>query len=296
MRLNSCRFKSCHPHQDDTALISEDQMPYFSMRSLCGSPDLILYLFIVLRYNHNEMKKYRKHSRRNPWRNTRRNMDRDWKAICAAVLVVSVPLMVILGTLNYVVRYSGVWKYDLTSSQVLTQISTQIDEDQLLNAVSSYMQHKTDSFELKEDVEYQPENVFKAVDKKAAKRIREFMDVTMVIGIIMLLLTAAAYFLLIRWRSHEIHMKRFRQSVWVYAISIIVLCLICVIPPARHLVWGLLMGTKLPADDTLVVLFGGTLGFHIAMYWLLISAVITGILTYVTWEIAGRKRMFRGLE
>ena len=93
-------------------------------------------------------------------------MDRDWKAICAAVLVVSVPLMVILGTLNYVVRYSGVWKYDLTSSQVLTQISTQIDEDQLLNAVSSYMQHKTDSFELKEDVEYQPENVFKAVDKR----------------------------------------------------------------------------------------------------------------------------------
>lgn len=241
------------------------------------------------------MKKYRKNSRKNPWKSNtslgKRKM--PWLRIIAFTLIIAVPVTAICLTNTIVTRVPDIYSYNLRSTEILDDLTTAIDEDSLVALMSGYMQMKTDVFQLKENVEYEPKDLFSDLDQMLMYKFRKIENIFGALGILGLLVIIAAYIILIRMREKELLMSRFKWGCLVYAIAAVTVLLITVLAPLRSALIKMLLGRSLPDGDMLVQIFGGSLSVHLGLIALLASAVAIILMAYCTNYVAGHKKMFK---
>lgn len=239
------------------------------------------------------MKTYRKNSRRNPWRNTRKKREIPIEKIMAWLLIITIPLMIICLTSNLVLRISDTYQYNLRATQSVSQTGRMISEEKVIELFEDFMMGKTDDFALMEEVQYQPENVFSPQDQKAMTNLRQALNIILIVGAVNSLLTILIYFFLIRWRKKEIHMQNYKRSIWSFAALTIGNSLIKLVPSLREATWGRIFGTDFPRHDVLIQLLEKSFAFHVTIFDVIISTVFMAILGYITWQAAGRKKMFK---
>ncbi len=239
------------------------------------------------------MKTYRKNSRRNPWRNTRRRREIPIEKIMAWLLIISIPLMIICLTSNLVLRLPDTYQYNLRATQSVSQTGRMISEDKVIELFGDFMSGKTDELVLMEEVEYQPENVFHPEDEKAMTNLRNALDIILIVGLLNLGITALIYFFLIRWRKKEIHLQNYKRSIWSFALLTVANSLIKLVPPLREATWGRIFGTDFPKHDVLIQILEKSFALHVTIFDVIISTVLMAILGYVTWQVAGRKKIFK---
>ena len=239
------------------------------------------------------MKTYRKNSRRNPWRNTRKRREIPIEKILAWLLIISIPLMIICLTANLVMRLSDTYQYNLRATQSVSQTGRMISEEKLIDLFGDFMMGETDDFVLMEDVEYQPENVFNDKDQKVMTNLRDALDIILVVGLISFFVTALVYFFLIRWRKKEIHLQNYKRSIWSFVILTIINSMIKLVPALRDATWGRVFGTDFPKRNVLIQILEKSFALHVTIFDIIISTVLMAILGYVTWQVAGRKKIFK---
>ncbi|MGI6722279.1 MAG: DUF1461 domain-containing protein [Anaerovoracaceae bacterium] len=239
------------------------------------------------------MKRYRRNSRKNPWRNSLAEKHIQKDVFFARLLLISIPLMIVCISANITLRMSNTYQYSLTSSQILNVAPYSVDQTKLVDLFGQYMQHRTDSFALKESVDYDPQDVFTVKDKVAMHHLRVMTDALLLVGIAALLVTALSYFMLIRMRRKVIHMEYFKKSFIIFLVLAAVSALVKVVPPLRALTWGRFFQLNHDGSDLLALIFDHGFYTQVTIFDLIISFVLMAILAYFTWEVAGRKKMFR---
>lgn len=239
------------------------------------------------------MKSYRRNSRRNPWRNTRKRREIPIEKVMVWILIISIPLMVICLTSNLVLRVSDTYQYNLRSTQAVSETGRLISEEKVIELFGDFMSGKTDDFVLMEEVEYQPENVFGPEDQRAMTNLRNALDIILAVGLVNFFVTALIYFFLIRWRKKEIHMKAYKCSIWTFILLTIANSMIKLMPSLRDATWGRIFGTEFPKHDVLIQLLEKSFALHVTIFDIIVSSVLMAILGYGTWKVAGRKKMFR---
>lgn len=201
--------------------------------------------------------------------------------------------MIICLSANITMRLPDTYQYSLSSSQILTVAPVVVDETSLVNTFGDYMQHKTNDFSLKEAVDYKPQDVFNKKDKAAMFNLRKALDIMLIVGIAMLLISAVCYFFLIRWRKKQIHMSGYKWAVLCTIILLGVNSLLKVVPILRTWTWGRLFGAGFPDGDLLILVLENNFAIQVSIFDVVISLIILGILGYATWEFSGRKKMFK---
>lgn len=239
------------------------------------------------------MKIYRKNSRKNPWRNTRNAKKIPVEQLLAIILVISIPLAAICISSNVVLRLPDVYQYNLRSTQALNKTGRVIKEEKVIKLFGDFMQGKTDDFKLKEDVSYQPENVFSKADQRAMTNLRNALNVMLVIGILSFLLTVLGYFFLIRWRKKELQRRAFKKAAALFLILTILNTAMKLVPRLRDITWGQLFNMKFPKRDVLVQILEKSFAFHVTLFEVLLSLILMALLGYMTWQVAGRKKLFK---
>ncbi|MEG0392815.1 MAG: hypothetical protein RR626_08640, partial [Anaerovoracaceae bacterium] len=95
------------------------------------------------------------------------------------------------------------------------------------------------------------------------------------------------------WRKKALHMEYFKKSVWVFLLLSIANSLVKLVNPIREATWGKIFGTDFPKHDFLIEIFQNSFALHITIFDLLVSWILMGILAYGTWQVAGRKKIFK---
>jgi hypothetical protein len=240
------------------------------------------------------MKSYRVNSRKNPWRNTRDIKSVDPAKVWGILLTVFMPIMIITIALNVTMRLPDSYDFNMSSSEILDTMTTQIDQQTLSNLFGDYMQHRTDVFQMKQNTSYNPQNVFNAADQKFMYNIRHSLDMTAAIAILAVIITGLAMFFLIRWRKHEIHMKAFKRGAVIFFILTALNTAVKLITPLFDKLIDPIRGTGFVEGDPLITILSAGFTKTETMFELLISCVFLGVLAYVTWQVAGPKRLFKG--
>lgn len=240
------------------------------------------------------MKTYRRKSKNNPWRNTRDIKSVDPAKVWGLLLMIFMPIMIISIASNATMRTTGVYNYNLSSSQILSTMTVSIDQSDLTDLFGKYMQHRTGVFQMKQSTAYNPQNVFNAADQRFMHNLRTFLDVDLAIGIIATIITGLAMFFLIRWKKHEIHMRYFKRGAVIFLIMTAVLTAIKLITPVLDLVISPLKGTGFKEGDALITIISAGFSHTEVLFEVLISMIIFGVLIYVTYQAAGRKKIFNG--
>ena len=217
----------------------------------------------------------------------------QWDTVFGRILIISIPLMIICIAANITMRMPDTYQYSLSDSQILNSAPVVVDEGKLVNLFGDYMQHKTNDFALKESVDYKPEDVFNDKDRAAMHHLRTALDIVLAVGIIALIMTAVCYFFLIRWRRKVIHMEYLKKSFLMFLIMSVLWALAKAVPFFRSLTWGHLFGSGFKTGDILIMVLQDKFSLQVTVFDLVISFVIMGMLAYGTWEVAGRKKMFK---
>jgi len=217
----------------------------------------------------------------------------QWDKLFGKLIIISIPLMIICLACNITMRMGDTYQYNLSASEVLNSAPVVVSEEKVVNTFQDYMQYKIKDFTLLEEVDYEPKDVFNDTDKKAMYNLRMTLNIMLLIGILMLLITAVSYFFLIRWRKKYIHMRCFKKSFWIFVLLSIIFSLTTAVPELRALTWGHMFGNKFSSDDLLVMIFEKNFALQVTVFDLIISFVLMAVLAYATWEAAGRKKMFR---
>ncbi len=209
------------------------------------------------------------------------------------MIVISLPLMIVCLVANLVFRLPDVYEYSLTSSNILQNTSLSTTKEEVQKAFSDFMQGKTDELKLIEKTEYKPEDIFSKEDKEAMKSLRTFLNVLLVIGLFSLFITFVVYFFMIRWRVKGIFMDRYKQSLWVFiGVEILNVTIKFVDPLWKH-IYGLFMRTSFKEGDNMVLLLGDAFPKQVALFELIVGSVVMALVGYLTWSVAGRKKLFK---
>ncbi len=239
------------------------------------------------------MKMYRRNSRRNPWRNTRKKREIPWERMLGFFTIISIPLMIIALSVNIVFRTPDVYQYNLKATQSVEQINVLIEEEKLVNLIGDFMLGKTDEFVLMEEVEYKPEDIFTPLDKEFMRDFRNIIDLFAFIGIAMFIITGVVYFFLIRWRKKETLMKSVKRGGWMLLLLLIFNDLTFLVSPLWKVTWGKLLPGALPEGDLLLALFEEKFMVHVTVFHTVIVGILFGLLFYATWKVAGKRKLFK---
>ena len=216
-----------------------------------------------------------------------------WYRMMAASLVVMIPITAICLTDTVMSRMPNTYSYNLQSTEVLYDLTTPIDETKLVNMICDYMQMKTDVFQLKEDIEYEPADIFSPLDQELMSNIRLFENIFGLAAFFGLIWIIAVYIILIRNKGREMVMDSYRKSRKSFLVLAGILLLIRAIPPLQESFSALFAGKALPNGDMLVQIFGDSLLQQFGIMAFIISAILMILAGMVTNEVAGQRKLFK---
>lgn len=231
--------------------------------------------------------------RRDPWRNNMESREIPWTKVVGRLMVIGITVLVLALGSNFVLRSANMYQYTLDASQLLSGSSSVVKEEDVVKVLGDYMQHKSSRVYLMSNAEYNAHNVFDKQANVVMHRLRRGADVMAAAGIGALVLTVVCYFFLIRWRRKKEHMQYFRYTVIIAGAVCAGLALTKAAAPLYHLLWGRFFGGS-PKDDVLISLIINQDFFRQeGIIELIVDAVLLAVFGYITWEIAGNKRLFK---
>lgn len=239
------------------------------------------------------MRRRNKFWQKSDWQGKRQRRQFDIQKFLASIIVISLPLMIFCLSANLIMRMDDIYEYNMDASGIMNNTNLSTSKEDVVGSITKFMQHRTDDFSLMENVEYEPQQLYSEKDRGAMLQTRHLLDVMLAIGVLMFVASAIAYFFLIRWRVRDIFMKRFKLTFVIFLIMEAANILIVSIQPLRKFVFGSFIEMDFPDDDNLVYLLSDSFPMQIAVFEAIIGIILMLILTYITWQVAGRRKMFK---
>lgn len=228
-----------------------------------------------------------------PWKVNLTKKSIPWARILAPILLVSIPLFVIMAVDNTLLRLPDVYKYHFLSSEVLNERMIAADENDVSQLMSDFLMHKTDKFQMKEDLEYMPADLFTKADGTMFQSFRSILDAQAILGAFMLLVTVLLIIFLLRQKQNDLLLRSFYYSLPVFALMKIIEIILMVFGPSRNRVFGIPEMTSQDAQDLIPALLDNSFFRSLAFAESVLSLVFLGVIYYIILNLAGRKTTFR---
>ena len=243
-----------------------------------------------------QRKSYRPNSKRNPWRNTWKDKKKkkvNVHRLISLLLLITIPVFCIGVASGVLTRSADVYQYNLKSTQAVSSGTYFVSEDALIELLGDFMSGKTDTFALKEEVEYEPENVFTEKDEAVMKQYRHVCRRALAAGIGGAVLSLIIYVLLVRWKEKDL----MRRIMGMSGVSLFLFgglhVLTLVYGPVRRAVYGRWIDFSLPEKDYLVQLVDNSFAVQLAVMTCVAAVIFYLILLYITFRMAGKRNVFK---
>lgn len=231
--------------------------------------------------------------RTDPWKVTLTKKSIPWPHILAPILIVTIPLTVIVFADNGLMRLPDLYKYHLLSSEILNERMISADESDVATLISDYLIHKTDRFQMKEDLDYMPDDLFTKKDGAMIQNLRSYLDVQLAVGLSTLLLTIALILFIIRKKERDLLLRNFYFSLPVFLLLKTMEIAAMLFGPIRNWVFGIPTPTAAADENLLPAMFDASFFRFLAAVEVALSLVLLGIVYYIVLNLSGRKTTFR---
>lgn len=229
----------------------------------------------------------------NPWKVNLTKKSVPWARILAPILIATIPLTVILTVDNGVMRLPDLYKYHFLSSEVLGKQMVSADEDAVAQLMSDYLLHKTDRFQMKENLEYMPADLFTKADGNMMHSLRFLLDIQGIIGLCMLLITVLLIIFILRKKEKDLLLQSFYYSLPVFAGIKIIEIALMLFGPIRNRVFGIPTLDGTGSEDLVPALLDAAFFRFLALVEVGLSLVLLALVYYIILNLSGRKTTFR---
>jgi len=228
-----------------------------------------------------------------PWKVNLTKKSVPWARILAPILLVSIPLFVIMSVDNTLLRLPDLYKYQFLSSEVLNERMIAADENDVSQLMSDYLMHKTDKFQMKEDLEYMPADLFTKADGTMIQTLRSLLDAQAILGFFMLLGSVLLIIFILRQKEKDLLLRSFYFSLPIFALMKIIEVALMLFGPTRKRVFGIPTIDTTNVEDLVPALLDNSFFQSLAVAESVLSLVFLGVIYYIILNLAGRKTTFR---
>lgn len=229
----------------------------------------------------------------NPWKVNLTKKSVPWARILAPILMISIPLFVIMAVDNTLMRLPDLYNYHFLSTEILNERMVAADEDDVSQLMSDYLLHKTDQFQMKEDLEYLPAEVFTDADGAMMKVLRSLLDTQAIVGVVMLLMTILLIVFIIRQKERDLLLRSFYYSLPLFALFKIIGIVMMVFGPIRYRVFGIPIAGAEGEGSLIPALLDDSFFRLLAVAEVAFCLLALGIIYYAILNLSGRKTTFR---
>ena len=234
-----------------------------------------------------------KKQKQNPWRNTRQDFEMPWNDIWASIFMAILPIMIILLASNFVIRYSGFYLFYMSKTEIIREIPYEIESEDITKTFSNYMLHKTDKFQLEEKSDYQPQQVFTQRADEIMHTYRTIADVTLIIGVLLLIASVAIVLYLINQKEKKLIFDSFKTS-WIWYGALVILdAIVFLVPAIREIIFRQMFGVRFQPGDVLIQLLENQLPAYFCGWQIAATLVLMLAITYSINKLFGRRKMFK---
>jgi hypothetical protein len=193
---------------------------------------------------------------------------------------------------NVVFRIPDLYSFDLSRTQVAADITENVKDADVADAISAFMKHDTDVLQLRIQEGDQQITLFTGSDAEVMGRLRSFLDNIFVIGLTSLVAFVALYFMLVKWDRPKELRRGFMGGFVLYGVLICFTAFTIVFGGPAMKFWEDITGAGFAPGDVMPKLFQG--GFFL-ISWLVAAVttfVIMLILLSVTNRLTSNEKMF----
>jgi hypothetical protein len=230
--------------------------------------------------------------RKNPWKVNLTKKAFPWHKLAVPVLVFFLPLFVLLAADNLVFRLPDMYNYHMLDTEILNEKMISAGEEDVARMISGYMTHRTDEFQMKEDLEYLPDNLFTEADGAMAARMRQALDIKGLLAAAAMALSVACGAVLWKLKERDWILRAFYYSLPVFLVFGIINGAGLLLGGLRSGIYGILPAVEGGADLLPAILDKGFFGLSVLAGGG-ISLVFLGLVYYAVFMISGRKVTFR---
>lgn len=232
-------------------------------------------------------------SRKNPWRNTRRDFEMPWMKIGAFFLTLCIPVIFFLAVPNIVMRSGAFYSYFLSRTEIVREVPYSVETEDIVNTFSRFMQHRMETFNIREKSEYMPQMVFSPEDEHVMMFFRNALDIMAVVAFIMLMVCIAAVALMMKNKGSKRVFESYVKASYITAALIVLHSLVFFIKPVRKALFAGMFGTEFPPGDVLLQIFDASFAVYYGGAVIAVMLVLGAALFYVMKRFVASRKMFR---
>src|SRR5665648_167043 len=212
--------------------------------------------------------------------------------ILAIILVISMPVSIICLANNLTTRMPDLYQYELKSTEVLSDLSVEKNEDEMGQFFSEYMLGKTQKFQIEYQFGDNTDNLFTPDEQKTMEKFKSSSNLILFTGLAALLFSLVSYFLLYKQNLKMLLRRTFSRAAVLFGAFIVAITLATFMSPLIKIQYAFLFDYEIKSFLVLPKLLPESFFIHSALTTVGISIIIMLILWYFTWKITKPRRIF----
>src|SRR5665648_802891 len=212
--------------------------------------------------------------------------------ILTIILVISMPVSIICLANNLTTRMPDLYQYELKSTEVLSDLSVEKNEDEMGQFFSEYMLGKTQKFQIEYQFGDNTDKLFTHNEQNSMEKFKSLSNVILFTGLVALFFSLVSYFLLYKKNLKMLLRRTFFMLVFLFCFFIGAITLATLLSLLIKIQYALLFDYKIKSYLVLPKLLPKSFFMHSALTTVGISIIIMLIFWYFTWKITKPRRIF----
>lgn len=217
---------------------------------------------------------------------------RAFLKLMSVIITVCLPIIVILGASNIVLRMPDIYIYEFKSVETVRELNFSITDDELGHFFSDFMKGKNEKFELLIDYGDREIYAFGPKEQLNMDNARKLLNYTAyAFGILALLLIISYWVLLNKERKFTLR-AAYKGGISVFVALQIILYALFFNDNTRSFFYNLIFYNPYDVDDVLPLILTEHFAKTCMYANTIVSVVILLLLLSVTWKLTKPRRMF----
>ncbi|MCQ2550622.1 MAG: hypothetical protein MJ146_00290 [Clostridia bacterium] len=214
--------------------------------------------------------------------------------ISSFILIIILPLLVSLLALNISLRAPEVYSYHLNESQAIDYTTLDLTANDLADQMSDFLgDFFGDEVDITENAGYANDPVFSDTEQEILFELRDYLSISLLIGIILLLMFIGLFFFLYAKEEDELIYTSVKIGVLAGLAFTILTGIALALKPVRNAFYASQIGIKLAKDSVLSILFTkGNFWINVDVVYAALSVILIFLIYYITKRICDPDKMF----
>jgi len=208
------------------------------------------------------------------------------------LLIGIIPIMVLCMTSNLIFRAPDLYQNEFMSTDIVNNSNINMTAEELGEFFSRYMLGISDEFQIVPDPEMSQDKLFTEGEQLAMQQFAKILNIQLIIGAVLLVITVLLYLYFLRKRWPEILRKRFFGACIFFTLMIISSILVYNIQDASEFLYNLIFTYDPGETDLLPQLLGRHFAKSSLVAGNMVAAVVMVVIYYLTWRLTKPRRMF----